>query len=337
MSASEEESKGPRREAGPEGPRREAGPEGPRPEAAPDGPIIRDRRRIDPVTGQVRQPPSGSPGAGQSSGAGQASRGPGQARPGKHSASKPGSPRQEAAGAGPGAGQNGDSQNGGGQNGGGNGGAANTGAANTGAANTGAANTGAANSGAANSGAKAGAQSGDLAVRLAERTADLQRVQAEYANYRKRVDRDRAAVREFAVAGVLTDLLPVLDDIGRARDHDEVTGGFKAVADALESAVGKLGLSTFGEPGEVFDPNIHEALMHSYSADVTEPTCVQVLQPGYKVGERILRPARVAVAEPSDPAGARTSADEGPQAEDNKNKDSGEADAADDSKPGNGD
>jgi molecular chaperone GrpE len=307
------------------------------------GPVIRDRRRIDPVTGQVRQPPSASPAGGQSSGAGQASRGPGQARPGKHSASKPGSPRQEAAGAGPAAGQNGDSQNGDSQNGDsqnggtGNGGGQNGGAGNGGASNTGAANTSAANSGAANSGAKAGAQSGDLAVRLAERTADLQRVQAEYANYRKRVDRDRAAVREFAVAGVLTDLLPVLDDIGRARDHDELTGGFKAVADALESAVGKLGLSTFGEPGEVFDPNIHEALMHSYSADVTEPTCVQVLQPGYKVGERILRPARVAVAEPSDPAGARTSADEAPQAEDNKNKDSGEADAVDDSKPGNGD
>ena len=173
-------------------------------------------------------------------------------------------------------------------------------------------------------------------MKLAERTADLQRVQAEYANYRKRVDRDRAAVREFAVAGALTELLPVLDDIGRARDHEELTGGFKAVAEALESAVSKLGLSTFGKPGEVFDPNVHEALMHSYSADVTEPTCVQVLQPGYKVGERILRPARVAVAEPSDPAGARTSGDEA-HAEDEKKKDAAEADAADDNKPGNGD
>jgi molecular chaperone GrpE len=143
---------------------------------------------------------------------------------------------------------------------------------------------------------------------LAERTADLQRVQAEYANYRKRVERDRVAVREHALASVVAELLPVLDDIGRAREHDELTGGFKAVADALESAVNKLGLTMFGEPGEPFDPNVHEALMHSYSPDVTEPTNVQILQPGYKVGERILRPARVAVAEPTDPSGARTAA-----------------------------
>jgi molecular chaperone GrpE len=261
------------------------------------GPIIRDRRRVDPVTGLPRQTAqSADAGAGQSSGAGQASRGPGQARPGKHSASKPGSLRPEAAGAADAAeGQNG------------------------------------------NGAAKADGQSGDLAVKLAERTADLQRVQAEYANYRKRVDRDRTAVREIALAGVLTEFLPVLDDIGRARDHEELTGGFKAVADALESAVSKLGLSTFGKPGEVFDPNIHEALMHSYSADVTEPTCVQVLQPGYKVGERILRPARVAVAEPTDPAGARTASDEEPSAESTNDDTSAEADAADDQTPSSGD
>jgi len=149
----------------------------------------------------------------------------------------------------------------------------------------------------------------DVAAMLAERTADLQRVQAEYANYRKRVERDRVAVREHALASVVTELLPVLDDIGRAREHEELTGGFKAVAEALESAASKLGLITFGETGESFDPNVHEALMHSYSPDVTEPTCVQILQPGYKVGERILRPARVAVAEPTDPAGARTISD----------------------------
>jgi molecular chaperone GrpE len=141
---------------------------------------------------------------------------------------------------------------------------------------------------------------------LAERTADLQRVQAEYANYRKRVERDRVAVREQALASVVSELVPVLDDIGRAREHEELTGGFKAVAEALESAATKLGLTPFGVTGEPFDPNVHEALMHSYSPDVTEPTCVQILQPGYKVGERILRPARVAVAEPTDPAGART-------------------------------
>jgi molecular chaperone GrpE len=133
---------------------------------------------------------------------------------------------------------------------------------------------------------------------LAERTADLQRLQAEYANYRKRVERDRLAVREQALANVLNELVPVLDDIGRAREHGELTGGFKSVGESLEGIAFKLGLTPFGESGDPFDPTMHEALMHSYSAAVTEPTAVQILQPGYKVGERIIRPARVAVAEP---------------------------------------
>ena len=105
------------------------------------------------------------------------------------------------------------------------------------------------------------------------------------------------------MANVLSGLLPVLDDIGRAREHGELVGGFKSVAESLEAAVTKLGLDSFGENGEPFDPNVHEALMHSYSTDVTEPTCVQILQPGYRVGDRILRPARVAVAEPGEPEG----------------------------------
>jgi molecular chaperone GrpE len=138
------------------------------------------------------------------------------------------------------------------------------------------------------------------ADRLAERTADLQRVQAEYANYRKRVERDRVAVREQALANVLSGLLPILDDIGRAREHGELNGGFKSVAESLETTTAKLGLESFGDAGEPFDPRVHEALMHSYSPGVTEPTCVQILQPGYRVGDRILRPARVAVAEPGD-------------------------------------
>jgi molecular chaperone GrpE len=138
-----------------------------------------------------------------------------------------------------------------------------------------------------------------LRTELAERTADLQRLQAEYANYRKRVDRDRATVREHAVAGALTELLPVLDAIGQAREHGELSGGFKSVADSLQAALTKLGLVSYGQRGDAFDPKIHEALTHSYSPDVTEDTCVEVLQPGYRVGERILRPARVAVAEPA--------------------------------------
>jgi molecular chaperone GrpE len=140
-----------------------------------------------------------------------------------------------------------------------------------------------------------------IAGRLAERTADLQRLQAEYANYRKRVERDRMAVREQALANVLTELLPILDDIGRAREHGELTGGFKSVAESLEGAAVKLGLTRYGEDGDPFDPKLHEALMHSYSRDVAEPTAVRILQPGYKVADRILRPARVAVAEPGEP------------------------------------
>jgi len=147
------------------------------------------------------------------------------------------------------------------------------------------------------------AEIGKLKARLDERTGDLQRLQAEYANYRKRVERDRVAVREQALANVLTELLPILDDIGRAREHDELSGGFKSVGEALEASVGKLGLVRFGEKGEPFDPTVHEALMHSYSADVTEPTCVDILQPGYRIGDRIMRAARVAVAEPDPEAG----------------------------------
>jgi molecular chaperone GrpE len=142
-------------------------------------------------------------------------------------------------------------------------------------------------------------QQADAEARLAERTADLQRLQAEYANYRKRVDRDRAAVREQAVASALAGLLPVLDAIDQAREHGELSGGFKSVADSLQAALGRLGLVVYGEKGDPFDPKIHEALTHTYSPDVAEDTCVEILQPGYKAGDRILRPARVAVAEPA--------------------------------------
>jgi molecular chaperone GrpE len=138
-----------------------------------------------------------------------------------------------------------------------------------------------------------------LRTELIERTADLQRLQAEYANYRKRVERDRDAVREFAVGDALSALLPVLDDIGRAREHGELEGGFRQVAEALDAAVTKLGLTRFGQPGDPFDPTQHEALMHAYSDEVTAPTAVQILQPGYSYAGRVVRPARVAVAEPT--------------------------------------
>ncbi|MET7857828.1 nucleotide exchange factor GrpE [Streptomyces sp. NPDC005318] len=142
------------------------------------------------------------------------------------------------------------------------------------------------------------AQLDQVRTALAERTGDLQRLQAEYQNYRRRVERDRVTVKEIAVAGLLSELLPVLDDVGRAREHGELVGGFKSVAESLETIVAKLGLQQFGTEGEPFDPTVHEALMHSYAPDVTETTCVAILQPGYRIGDRTIRPARVAVAEP---------------------------------------
>ena len=138
-----------------------------------------------------------------------------------------------------------------------------------------------------------------LELQLAERTADLQRLQAEYVNYKRRVDRDRQTTRETASATVLSALLPVLDDIDRARAHGELEGGFKAVAESLERIVATLGLERFGTAGEPFDPRIHEALMHDYADTVDRPTASAILQPGYRVGDRIVRPARVAVTEPA--------------------------------------
>ncbi|WP_128433800.1 nucleotide exchange factor GrpE [Streptomyces cyaneus] len=152
---------------------------------------------------------------------------------------------------------------------------------------------------------------------LEERTADLQRLQAEFQNYRRRVERDRITVKEIAIANLLTELLPVLDDIGRAREHGELVGGFKSVGESLETVAAKMGLQQFGKEGEPFDPTIHEALMHSYAPDVTETTCVAILQPGYRIGERTIRPARVAVAEPQ-PGAQTVKADEATEAADDK-------------------
>ena len=138
----------------------------------------------------------------------------------------------------------------------------------------------------------------------AERLTDLQRLQAEYVNYKRRVDRDRAVVQERAVRDVLETLLPVLDDISAAREHGDLADGpFAKIADKLESTLGRFGLERYGAVGEEFDPGRHEALMHaawpsdgSVSGDST--TVVQVLQPGYRAGEQVLRAARVAVADP---------------------------------------
>ncbi len=129
-------------------------------------------------------------------------------------------------------------------------------------------------------------------------TADLQRLQAEYSNYRKRVERDRAIAHEFSTSLVVLELLPVLDDIARAEAHGELTGGFKAVADQLTNITTKLGLTKFEDINVPFDPMIHEALMHNTSSEVTETTATQVLRPGYKFKDKVIRTAQVAVTDP---------------------------------------
>jgi molecular chaperone GrpE len=139
------------------------------------------------------------------------------------------------------------------------------------------------------------------AALLTERTADLQRLQAEYANYRKRADRDRLLAGEVAIGRLLSDLLPVLDNLDRARAHGDLTGGLKAVADQLDAVFTKVGLATFGDVGDRFDPSIHEAVLHDESDAVTEPTCTTVLRPGYRLNDRLLRPAMVGVSDPAPP------------------------------------
>jgi molecular chaperone GrpE len=188
-----------------------------------DGPVVRDRRRIDPVTGQ--------------------------ARPGTGPAGKPAGPGMAAADE-------------------------------------------------PSADALASEELDRLQTLVDERTADLQRLQAEYVNYRRRVDRDRVLSAQAGTVKAATELLPVLDDIARADQHGELTGGFKAVADSLTRAMERMGVTSFGEVGELFDPNQHEALMFTQSSDVQEPTASAILQPGYRLGERILRPARVAVTAP---------------------------------------
>lgn len=225
-----------------------------------EGPVIRDRRRVDPETGAVREPaeaPASASPAGRVDGS---ERGPVPPPGSGDGGSGPGDPRDPGDTAG-------DTQ-------------------------------------------EASDEVASLRTQLSERLADLQRIQAEYANYRKRVDRDRELVREQALANVLTDLLPVLDDIGRAREHDELQGGFRQVAESLEQVTAKLGLVRYGEVGDPFDPTVHEALMHSYSNEVTETTCAAIMQPGYSVNDRVLRPARVAVAEPETELAADTPDDD---------------------------
>ncbi|MFE2229147.1 nucleotide exchange factor GrpE [Streptomyces kronopolitis] len=140
-----------------------------------------------------------------------------------------------------------------------------------------------------------------LGAELRERTADLQRLKAEFDNYRKRVHRDRQAVGEIAVANVLSRLLPVLDSLAEAGEQGEVTGGFRRIAEALEAELAALGLAPVGAAGAPFDPRIHEAVTYTRDEKLDRALCTEVLRQGYRVGDQLLRPAQVAVTGP--PAG----------------------------------
>ncbi len=149
------------------------------------------------------------------------------------------------------------------------------------------------------------------ALLLEERTLDLQRLQAEYANYRKRAERDRLAAGDLAIGRALSELLPVVDDLDRAKAHGDLTGPLKAVADKLDAAFAKLGLVAFGEVGDPFDPSLHEAVLHDESDQVEVPTCTTVMRQGYQHNGRLLRAAMVGVSDPVTPA-APPGPDEGP-------------------------
>ena len=153
--------------------------------------------------------------------------------------------------------------------------------------------------------AEAAAGGGDLATQLAERTEDLQRVTAEYANYRRRVDRDRSLVVDQAAERFALQLFPIVDDIERARDHGDLTGAFKVVAERVLGLLDGLNVEAFGAAGYPFDPSLHEAVIHDTSSEVSVPTATTVLRQGFRRGDRVLRTAMVAVTDPESPPAAQ--------------------------------
>lgn len=234
-----------------------AGGADPRDEGGPTGPVIRDKRKVDPQTGQVRE----SVAEAQASQQSDAQTEPGRAAQAEAAVADDVTPQADTAVADDVTPQ-GDT----------------------------------------------GAVGADLehpdTLLATERLEDLRRLQAEYVNYRRRVERDRARDKEVAVGGVVEALLPVLDDIHSAREHGDLTEGpFAAIADKLAGTLARFGVEQFGAAGDTFDPALHEALMHLPEADLpdgaTETTVVQVMQPGFRVGDRMVRPARVAVADPA--------------------------------------
>ncbi len=242
--------------------------------ADPTGPVIHDRRRVDPVTGQVRRTDAdgkpamaGGADAPAAGGSSTSESRPAAGAPTAHAPTGDTAAADDAGAAAP----EGDVTTSGEPDGEGN--------------------------------VAAYSSPADPDTTLAEDLKrDLQRLNAEYVNYKRRVDRDRDLHKDLAVGGVIESLLPVLDDIHLARQHGDLEGGpFAAIADKLEATLGKWRVERFGEPGEAFDPMLHEALMHTQAElapGTVGTTIVQVLQPGYRMADRVIRAARVAVADP---------------------------------------
>lgn len=134
----------------------------------------------------------------------------------------------------------------------------------------------------------------ELQAQLDERTADLQRVSAEFANYRRRVERDRQSIIDTAKGSVLTELLTIVDDLDRAREHGDLEEGpLKVFADKVHALLASQGVEAFGEEGDAFDPAVHEAVQDE--SDGSEPVLGTILRKGYRHGERTLRTAMVIV------------------------------------------
>jgi molecular chaperone GrpE len=142
-------------------------------------------------------------------------------------------------------------------------------------------------------------RAGEPAAEPGAEPNDLQRLQAEFVNYKRRVERDRERIVENAMYAALAPIVEVLDTVDRAREHGDLDPGFQAVADQLERVVAGVGLAKFGAPGDPFDPTIHEALSHiGEDPEVEVTTCKVVAKAGYRIGERVVRAAQVLVVDP---------------------------------------
>ena len=139
---------------------------------------------------------------------------------------------------------------------------------------------------------------GQAKKEAAEYLEALQRERAEFINFRNRSQKEQERFRQHGIIDVLTALLPALDDIDRIREHSEMDDSFKAVANKIDKAFEKFGVEKFGEKGEDFDPTKHDAILHKPDPNAEKETVDTVVEAGYRIGDRVIRAARVVVASP---------------------------------------